>query len=433
MISCKESDYITISVLPGTSNVSLDVLLQKSLKSLYLSDLWDNGLFEFMTQTKFYAGVYRYADIQVKISYIENFSRNGISFEFSGRGLDYYREFLSNHNTTLRSACRRFVALSSVIKGIKTTSSRFDVAFDEIILKDDEFEPLLTIDRVMDCIKNRAFVTKFRKSDATTSSGNVKPFFVLNPSECDEVLPFNYIVSQDLSTGMIGRTVELGRRKSNSFVRIYDKLAEQSVKGNDVSKIKHWTRFEIEFKHSAACSVFMLYCTSKDDVEFADNIRGKALELVRFVDLDRSRVYNCTVCQWWVDFLNGVEPYHLVIDKPSYNKYIRALNYQKKHNAASFATLLMCSPANARSILLEGLNNPTKTSLAIKNDYDAVSRLVAEQREKYYAKQNEKLTGLDFWRQFYDGFSDDEFYDKFQSDVESLIYELEYTLSSFSG
>lgn len=421
MVTCKVSDYLTISVLPAKSDVSIDSLLRQALKCLFLDELWDKSLFEFKCSTQYFECVYRYADIQVKIAYEDNFERNGICFEFSGKGMDYYREYISTHynKVDLRFALSRFVALADL--GYKTTCSRFDVAFDEIIKEGEQLEQLLDLERVQDCLKKGAFVSTFRKSDATSSSGEVKSVFTLSPDKIDAALAYRVLESIDLSTGKTGKTIELGRRKSSSFIRFYDKLVEQSVHKEDISGIAAWNRCEIEFKHANACSVLLTYAMSKDDKDFSDKIRGKIFTLLRFVDLDRSRKYNCTVCQWWVDFLNKVKPYKFTYNVPNRNKFIRSLDHQKKRNAASLAALLSCAKGNFRSILVEGFNNPTKTTLAIMQDYEAVKQLDKEAFDEYYADQTEKLTGLDFWRQFCPGYSDEQFEKYFTSFVNHLI------------
>lgn len=403
MITCKVSDYMTITLKPGEVDIPMIDLLQKGLEALYLDELWAKNVFVYKCQSQYFSAIFRFGDIQVKIPYEENYKKNGICFEFSGQGVDYYREYLrlNRVGVDLRKVCARFVALSKI--GFKTSSSRFDVAFDEIIKKGELVEPCLDLDRIIDTLGRRAFVSKFRKSDGVPGSGEIKPFFneLDSSQKFDESLPYRLITSTDLCSGMVGKTIELGKRKGNSFVRFYDKLVEQSAHGFEVPEnYASWVRFEMEFKHSNASSVFYQYASSKDDKEFIQKMRGEAYSLIRFVDLDHSRRYNCSVCKWWLDFLDRAAVYVLPNNKPKYNKYIRALAAQKRQNASSLSTLVMCHPANLKSILLEGAKKTSKTAQAIAADFQAVRYLSPEEFERVYKENTRELTGLEFWQQF---------------------------------
>lgn len=403
MITCKVSDYMTLTLKPGEVDIPMIDLLQKGLEALYLDELWAKNVFVYKCQSQYCSAIFRFGDIQVKLPYEENYKRNGICFEFSGQGVDYYREYLrlNRVGVDLRKVCARFVALFKI--GFKTESSRFDVAFDEIIKKGELVEPCLDLDRIIETLGRRAFVSKFRKSDGVPGSGEIKPFFneLDSSQKFDESLPYRLITSTDLCSGMVGKTIELGKRKGNSFVRFYDKLVEQSAHGFEVPEnYASWVRFEMEFKHSNASSVFYQYATSKDDKEFIQKMRGEAYSLIRFVDLDHSRRYNCSVCKWWLDFLDRAAVYVLPNNKPKYNKYIRALAAQKRQNASSLSTLVMCHPANLKSILLEGAKKTSKTAQAIAADFQAVRYLSPEEFERVYKENTRELTGLEFWQQF---------------------------------
>ena len=403
MITCKVSDYMTISLLPGEVDIPIPDLLQKGLEALYLDELWAKEVFVYKCQSTYYSAIFRFGDISVKLPYEENYKKTGICFEFSGQGMDYYNEYLrlNRVGVDLRKVCARFVGLSKI--GFKTTSSRFDVAFDEIIRKGELLEPCLDLDRIIDTLGRRAFVSKFRKADGIPGSGEIKPFFnELDKSQnFDESLPYRLISSTDLCSGMVGKTIELGRRKGKSFVRFYDKLVEQSAKGFEVPEnYASWVRFEMEFKRANASSVFLQYAMSQNDKDFIQKMRGEAYSLIRFVDLDHSRRYNCTVCKWWLDFLDHAAVYVLPNNKPKYNKYVRQLEYQKRNNAAALSTVVMCRPANLKSILLEGAKKESKTAQAIAADFKAIQHLSPEEFERVYKENTKELTGLEYWQQF---------------------------------
>lgn len=98
--------------------------------------------------------------------------------------------------------------------------------------------------------------------------------------------------------GIIGRTVYLGSRKSEKFIRIYDKGAEQLQKGKKVEGT--WIRYELELKGSCAKQVF-------EKITSAAKCLAGALRAIKFVDEERTRKYRCSECEWWVKFCGEAE------------------------------------------------------------------------------------------------------------------------------
>lgn len=429
MITCKVSDYMTISLMPGEVVCTRRDLVDQLFHALYLDDWFDpdKNLFTFKCASQYYEFIYRFGDISLKVAYENNFKKQGVCLEFSGKGLDYYREFLATRfvGVDLRSAAARFIALSKF--GFKTNCSRFDVAFDEIIKKGEQVERCLDLDTIQSCLLGGQFVSRFRKADPEQLSGSVKSVPVaLGAQPKDEIvsellfgadgdMPYRIIQSLNLSSGRIGKTVELGKRKSSTFVRFYDKLAEQEAHKFDVDPaISSWVRFEIEFKKNNAASVFFAFATAKDDNAFANHMRGVALHLLRFVEITARRKYNCKTAEWWDKFLHRVKSCKLAYNRPTYNKYVRSLEAQKRQNAASLAALIFCRPQTLVDMIKLGFRKPSKTSKAITVDYKAIEYLSSDEYGKVYQENTKPLTGLEFWKQFA-GFSflSDEDFEKF--------------------
>lgn len=439
MITCKVSDYMTISVMPGEVECSRRSLVDQTFRALYLDEWLDpkKDLFQFKCASQYYEFIFRFGDISLKVAYEHNFKTQGICLEFSGNGLAYYREYLSTHfvGIDLRKACARFVALSKL--GFKTNCSRFDVAFDEILNKGEESERCLDLDNLQSCLLGGAFVSRFRKADPLQLSGTVKSAPVALSGEvvsevvggADGDLPFRVIQSLNLSSGRIGKTVELGKRKSNTFVRFYDKLAEQEAHKFTVDPaVSSWVRFEIEFKKTNAASVFFAFATAQNDNVFVEHMRGVALHLLRFVELTASRKYNCKTAEWWYKFLHRVKGCKLTYNRPTYNKYVRSIESQKRQNAASLAALIMCRPQTLVDLIKLGYHKQSKTSKAIAADFKAIQNLSPKEFGKVYQENTQPLTGFEFWKQFCDAssFSDETFekwLDYFVQDLVSKAVE----------
>ena len=96
-----------------------------------------------------------------------------------------------------------------------------------------------------------------------------------------------------------GWTVYFGRRTSPTFVRIYDKAAEQGLDG--VS----WTRVEAEFKRERAHAVIVEWCLSGWSVASALGLLRGALDFRR--DDGTVTKSRWDLLDWWGAFLGAVD------------------------------------------------------------------------------------------------------------------------------
>ncbi len=398
-------DYLTISLLPGQSGATKQEAVDRLLKAMLIEE-WQT-LFEVCGSDYNYEIIMRYANVSLKIPRDKKYKRNGICLEFSGSGIDYYQNYLRQSKATdLRTVCSRFLLLYKF--GYKTKSSRFDVAQDDKCFGDDK--PLLVIDDIEKLLKDRAFVTKFRRSEPDVESGELVSAFKVEPNEIDDKLTYEKIESMNLSTGRLGKTIYLGKRKSASYIRIYDKLAEQEVKGGELPPdLKHWVRFEVEFKKNNASSVFYHFCNSKNDKEFSAYMSRCFFDLIRFVDMDHSRRYNCTVCSWWLKFLGNMADKGITVNKLSQNQYLKSRRYLIEQMCAIIYALSECDPDVFYETYNRGQHKVSKTKMRILSDFKAYQSLAPPEQLRELENVNHVMTGEEYWRLFTGDQSDREF------------------------
>lgn len=433
MIFCKPCDYLTCTLKPGSVECVVNDLVKKVIEAFLLEDLAE--LFDPVAQNFMYEQILRFGDISLKIPYEHNYTKQGVCIEFSGQGLDYYLEYLQTHysGADLRFVARRFIGLAK--QGYETHCSRWDIAFDEKHNVNDTDEVLLDLDRIKSLMISGQFVSKFRKGDLSQQSGVVQSAVVVCPKLYDKEFPYRFIESMNFSSGRIGNTVELGKRRSSSFVRFYDKLAEQEAHKFDLPpELRSWIRFEIEYKHSNSSSVFEAYAKYDNDRDFIKYMRSCAMDLLRFVDPDHSRKYNCSTAEWWYEFLDKAHLAKLVHNKPMYNRYIRALESKKRQQAASFTALVMCERKNLKSIIVEGIRKESKSARAIIADFNAIRFLSPEEYGRIYKESTTPETGLAFWKRhaMLSNSSDEEFEQFIDQCAEAMSRDLDKILDALA-
>ena len=349
MISAK-IDYLTISLLPDQSGWTISEALDRLFDCLFIEE-W-RSWFVLVGAGYGYESIYRYNDVSLKVSSLSTFQKQGICLEFSGSGIAYYIEYLKAHKgVTLRTALNRFRSMCQW--SCKTKCSRIDWAIDEKCGADEK--PYLDLDRIQQQLLDRHFVSLFRKTDPAVESGELQSCYKVS-GEIDEKVPFTFIQSQYVSSGRVGKTIYLGKRKSGTYIRFYDKLSEQIAHGATVPEgVSAWTRFEMEFHQKNASAVLTQYLDHTDD-EFQAIMCGVALKLIRFVDPGRSRRYNCVTSKWWLEFLQNAKKANLTIHKIKRNKFLNFLLNFKKQYAACFSQAVRCSPEFLKSVFEYGLS-----------------------------------------------------------------------------
>lgn len=395
MISAK-IDYLTISLLPDQSGWTISEALDRLFQALLIEE-W-RSWFVLVGAGYGYESIYRYNDVSLKVSSLSTFQKQGICLEFSGGGIAYYTEYLKAHKgVALRTALNRFRSMCQW--SCKTKCSRIDWAIDEKCGADEK--PYLDLDRIQQQLLDRHFVSLFRKTDPAVESGELQSCYKVS-GEIDEKVPFTFIQSQHVSSGRVGKTIYLGKRKSGTYIRFYDKLSEQIAHGATVPEgVSAWTRFEMEFHQKNAAAVLTQYLDHTDD-EFQAIMCGVALKLIRFVDPGRSRRYNCVTSKWWLEFLQNAKKANLTIHKIKRNKFLNFLLNFKKQYAACFSQAVKCSPEFLKSVLVDGLSKSSKTASQLVSDFNALQGLPQNFYDYEFDKSFKPETGEDYWRSFTD-------------------------------
>lgn len=121
------------------------------------------------------------------------------------------------------------------------------------------------------------------------------------------------VVESELSGNKTGHTLYFGSRKSDMFLRVYDKQLEQNKKnvGSDIPVIIHpWVRWEMECKNKRANSVADLILSGHD---LGEIIMGVLSNYIRIINLDNSNRSRCSMYSVWSSFLDGISGLKLYV------------------------------------------------------------------------------------------------------------------------
>ena len=181
----------------------------------------------------------------------------GIHVQISGKGCRYL-ESLDNFDWN------RFLG-HLVFLGVKFT--RIDVAIDQ--------KQYFDCDRIQRYLKSDRVCTRFRKYGETTTS---------------------YIGSSELC----GKTIYFGSRKSEIFLRFYDKGLESDgqIEG---------TRLEIVLRDDKANEFVFQYLNKENFYNLSYLTKKVVNYYLRFIKCDATRKERCSITNWWSDFINTVE------------------------------------------------------------------------------------------------------------------------------
>lgn len=117
------------------------------------------------------------------------------------------------------------------------------------------------------------------------------------------------ICKKKLTGEKTGQTLYLGSRKSDTFLRVYDKRLEQLHKnGGDVGI--DWIRWELECKKERAEQVARLIVEHEG---LGSVITGVLNNYVRIVNLDDSNISRCSTDTLWAHFVATVDKLRLYV------------------------------------------------------------------------------------------------------------------------
>lgn len=327
-------DYLTLVCKSTRRTDTVESLLQTALKTLRLSDIWIE--FELVGRSRFYAQIYRFNDISIKLPSEERFFKQGICIEFSGNGMAYYQEHLKEKGLDLQHALRAWRSLS--VGGIFTRPTRFDYALDEICY--NSAKPLITFSKVRNCIEKHEFRSRLSAPSR---------------EKLDKNVPIGY---DDLrsphSAEYLGSTTYFGLRQSAVCCRFYDKLLEQKHNKIEVDEnITSWFRVEFEFKQSRAMAVYNAFCDMSEE-DFTKYMAGVINNYVSFINRDNVNISRCSLKKWWAEFLGCSGKSRLTIPPYKPTTFQKFVQWLKRQIFPSLCRYIMCIglPAFLRQLQL---------------------------------------------------------------------------------
>lgn len=204
-------------------------------------------------------------------------------------------------------------AMSEVIRSFKATLSTvtpfgigYDIDFDstflcELISVIRKHGHITRLDLAVDDIGSRYF----------TTDDLVSLYF--EKKIVSKFRTLKNVEESELSGKKTGHTLYFGSRKSEVFLRVYDKQLEQNKKnkGSDIPPLcAPWVRWELECKGKKADSVASLILSGMD---LGQIVVGVLSNYIRVINLDNDNRSRCTVNEVWQSFISGIEPLRLSV------------------------------------------------------------------------------------------------------------------------
>ena len=178
----------------------------------------------------------------------------------------------------------KFQSVAAWVLGKQGHFGRIDVALDDR-------SGVIDVDRIYDAVVAGHCVSHFRKSQL--------------------------IAGLDLGSGEdTGKTLCMGSRQSDSYLRIYDKAAEQRAKGHVIDGT--WVRWEMEWKAERAHAVGLALSVLEPE-PFQKYIVGVFRTAIDFRDCTRADDpkdrYYAPLLPWWKVLTEGMQRAKLEIAK----------------------------------------------------------------------------------------------------------------------
>ena len=295
-------DWITLSIKPENPDITFEECFRMLGEHLFLTDLF--SLMVPVPRVAHYDWCIGYENITLCCPTDERFAEQGICLRFSSQGLDFFARYLDTYFLTLKQWLGAFRAL--LFKGYRAVPTRIDYAMDDIHYNGDK--PILTMKKIMDCHRNGEMCKVARVVDFIDGIVSTKER--------------HKIVNGD---PVVGRTMNVGSRSSETFCRFYDKFAEKLQKKETLPEnCTSWVRCEFEFKGNSAVSVLNAFL-DYDNVDFGKYMRGVTNRYCSFIVRNNSNISRCSVKRWWSKFLGGcTEKFRLPHKKPARSAYARA-------------------------------------------------------------------------------------------------------------
>ena len=162
--------------------------------------------------------------------------------------------------------------------------SRDEITFNRIDIAYDDFNYLIDLDLIVcNCLK-RNIVSKFGDKRNKNNGGYG-------------------LITQNVGESFIGINVMFGTRKSDTYMRCYDKAVERERQ----DEISHWVRWEIVLKRDRAYEFIKLLITDNKTIDILFFLVLN--NYIRFVDLENCKDSNksrAKMFDWWEKFAFSV-------------------------------------------------------------------------------------------------------------------------------
>lgn len=296
-------DWLTLTIKPESPFIEFDDVFSVLSNELLLGDLLSKMV--PVRRIPHYDTCLGYENVTFGIPTLERYRKQGFCLLFSSQGLDFFFRYLSTYNITLRDWLGRFRSLC--FEGFITRCTRFDYKMDDVCHEGEK--PTLTMQKVISCARKGEMCKKARVVSLVDGEG----------------VTFNERFKTVNGEPLVGRTLNVGSRYSDSFCRFYDKLAEQLQKKQSVPEdVTSWTRCELEFKDDKAMGCLNAFI-DYDDEGFSDYMCGVVNNYVSFIFRSNKNISRCPVKRWWTRFLNGcTKKFRLPHKLPARSAYAKA-------------------------------------------------------------------------------------------------------------
>lgn len=236
----------------------------------------------------------------------DRYEQMGYCVSMTGRGLEWYNSLFKNFD--IYEYLRKLRALTET--GISLNISRFDIALDD--KPADGKSGILNLDVIIQKAENGEYISTSRTKNTIR-----------------EIIQYK-------GDNITGRTIYFGSRKSTSYIRIYDKAAEQGVAG-------HWIRVEFEFKQETAMRIVNAMCLVGEG--FPEYFSEVANHYLRFIELDDTNRSRCSLSSFWSDFLGTFKKSSLTTGKHKSQNISKLFSYILHAFAPSLYTIAQVFPA----------------------------------------------------------------------------------------
>ena len=237
----------------------------------------------------------------------------GVHVAVSGSSISYFLKLLrssfSEGFDVPYSDFEFFILILQFLRDYGCRFTRFDLACDDI------GNNYFSVDGIKNFYDNNQLLSRFRS--------------------------IQHIKNQDISSHtIIGNTLNIGSRKSDTFLRIYDKQLELNNSDSGLNIDYPWTRWEFEFKGKKADIVVdKLLEGIPLNILFFSVLNSKISLIIR----DDSNVSRCSKIPLWLEFISSADKFHFDIEKPE-----RTLSKVESY------LIKQCVPSLAKYISLKG-------------------------------------------------------------------------------